>query len=282
MTRRPLYRRWRTCAILTAIGLSIATAASAQGGQGATPSILVPLSGRSAPGGSIVATESAVPGITGSVDTLNPIVQIQGGFAGSTRGTPPLAGTLSLQEALRRGLEHNLGALNLGEVVNQARGVRKAARSALMPNVVTDLTATRQEVNLAAMGFQFTSPLPGFDFPSVVGPFNQIDVRARLSQTVFDLTALNNYRATSDTLRANELSAEDTHNLVILGVAGTYLQAVAARARVAAARAQLTTATALLQQAQERRAVGLVAQVDVGRSQVQALTGQQRLTSLQV
>jgi len=99
---------------------------------------------------------------------------------------------------------------------------------------------------------------------------------------VFDLTAWNNYRATSETLRASELSAEDAHNLVVLGVAGTYLQAVAARARVAAARAQLTTATVLLQQAQERRAVGLVAQVDVGRSQVQALTGQQRLTSLQV
>jgi outer membrane protein TolC len=75
---------------------------------------------------------------------------------------------------------------------------------------------------------------------------------------------------------------EDAHNLVVLGVAGTYLQVVAARARVAAGRAQLDTANALLRQTQERRAVGLVAQVDVGRSQVQALNAQQRLTTLQV
>src|SRR5262249_14539656 len=45
--------------------------------------------------------------------------------------------------------------------------------------------------------------------------------------------------------------------------------------------AQIETANALFQQASERRAVGLVAQVDVNRAQVQALTEQQRLLSLQ-
>ena len=68
---------------------------------------------------------------------------------------------------------------------------------------------------------------------------------------------------------------------MILAVGGAYLQVVAARARVAAARAQLETANALYKQTEQRRNVGLVAQVDVGRSQVQALTQQQRLTSLQ-
>ena len=99
---------------------------------------------------------------------------------------------------------------------------------------------------------------------------------------MFDRTAWNNYRAAAETLGANELMIEDAHNLVVLGVAGTYLQVVAARARMAAGRAQLDTANALLRQTQERRAVGLVAQVDVGRSQVQALNAQQRLTTLQV
>jgi outer membrane protein TolC len=271
---------------VTAIALLTATAASAQfaqGGQGgaAAAPLLVPLSGRTAPGGSVIATETAVPGITGSVDTLNPVIQVQGAFAGS-RSSPPLAGPLTLQDALKRGLEYNLGALNVGEVVNQARGQRATARSALMPNVAADLTGIRQQINLAAAGFQFSSPIPGFDFPSVVGPFNQVDLRARVSQTVFDLTALNNYRATSNTLRANELSTEDAQNLVVLAVAGTYLQAVAARARLVAGRAQVETANALYQQSEQRRAVGLVAQVDVSRSQVQALTQQQRLITLQI
>jgi outer membrane protein TolC len=230
----------------------------------------------------VVVTQTAVPGTTAGVNSINPVVQVQGAFAGSTRNglRAPLAGALSLQEALRRGLEYNLGALNLGEVVNQARAQRVIARSALLPNVVTDLTATRQQINLEALGVRFSSPIPGFTLPSVVGPFNQIDVRARLSQTLLDFTALNNYRATAETLRANQLSTEDAHNLVVLAVGGAYLQVVAARARVAAGRAQLETATAVFQQSEQRRSVGLVAQVDVGRSQVQALTQQQRLTSL--
>lgn len=268
-------------ATVAMIALSVAGAA-AQGGQsGASPAPL-PLSGRSSPGGSVVATQTAVPGATASVDTINPVVQVQGGFTGSVRSgaNAALAGPLTLQEALRRGLEYNLGTLNLREVVSQARGDRASARSSLLPNIATDLAFTRQQVNLAALGVQFDSPFPGFDFPTVVGPFNQVDFRARLSQTVFDRTAWNNYRASSETLRANELSAEDAHHLVVLAVGGTYLQVVAARARVAAGRAQLETANVLYRQTEQRRGVGLVAQVDVGRSQVQALTQQQRLTSL--
>jgi outer membrane protein TolC len=268
---------------VVALGLTASTA-SAQGAVGPAQPAPIPLSGRTTPGGSVTAVESPVAGVTGSISTVNPVIQVQGAFGGSTRGQGPLSGALSLQEALRRGLEYNLGTLNLGETVSQARGQRSLARSALLPNIVADLTGTRQEVNLAALGLgtQFTSPIPGFTFPTVVGPFNQIDIRARLSQSVFDRTAWNNYRAASETLRANELMVEDAHNIVVLGVAGTYLQVVAARARVAAGRAQLDTANALLKQTQERRAVGLVAQVDVGRSQVQALTAQQRLTTLQV
>jgi outer membrane protein TolC len=67
----------------------------------------------------------------------------------------------------------------------------------------------------------------------------------------------------------------------VLAVGGAYLQALASRARVDSARAQLETANVLYQQNVQRRGVGLVAQVDVDRSQVQALTQQQRLTSLQ-
>jgi len=258
--------------------LAAATSAFAQSNGTA----LVPLSGRSAQGGSVIATQTPIPGATASVDTLNPLIQVVGGYAGSAPkdGAAP-SGPLTLREALRRGLEYNLGPLNLGEVVAQARGQRTVARSALLPNVITELTAIRQQVNLASFGLKFTSPIPGFDFPTVVGPFNQVDLRARLSQNVLNLQALNNYRASAATLRANELTVEDSHDLVVLAVGGAYLQAIAARSRVTAGRAQLETANALFQQSAQRRAVGLIAQVDVGRSQVQALTQQQRLTSLQ-
>ncbi len=254
-----------------------------QAAQGGSQSALLPLSGRTAPGGSVTAAQNPVPGATASVDTLNPTVQVQGGLSGSLRATVATAldAPLSLATALRRGVEFNLGAMNLSAVVDQVRGQRIVARSALLPNLSGDVSATRQQVNLGAMGIRFNVPLQGTTFPTIVGPFNQVDVRARLSQVLFDRVAWNNYRAVSETLRAAELSAEDAHDAIVLAVAGTYLEVVAARARVEAVRAQLTTATALLQQTEERRAAGLAAQVDVGRSRVQALTQQQRLTTAQ-
>lgn len=180
------------------------------------------------------------------------------------------------------GLEHNLRVLNGREDIRFAQGQRRASRAALLPSAFVDVTDTQQQLNLAAMGFRFdTSAFPGFQLPSVVGPFNQFDARARVSHTVFDRAALSSYRAAGESLRASELSADDERDAVILTVGAAYLQAMAARARVDSGRTQLDTATALLKQTQERRAVGLVAQVDVDRSQVQALQLEQRLLALQ-
>jgi outer membrane protein TolC len=56
---------------------------------------------------------------------------------------------------------------------------------------------------------------------------------------------------------------------------------VAAKARVISARAQLEAAEALYKQTDQQRAVGLVAQIDVNRSEVQSLTQRQRLVTLE-
>jgi len=53
------------------------------------------------------------------------------------------------------------------------------------------------------------------------------------------------------------------------------------QARVESARAQLETANALYQQTAQQRSAGLLAQIDVNKSQVQALLQEQRLASLQ-
>jgi outer membrane protein TolC len=243
----------------------------------------LPVSGRSGQNGSVTATESAVPGTTTSVNTINPSVQVQGPYAGSVNGTVkrPFSGKLSLREAIERGLEYNLSAAGFAQAVAQARGERRAARSALLPNLNGNLSETVQQTNLEAFGLRFQSPVPGFSIPTVVGPFNYFDLRASLSQSVADLTAWNNYRAAKENERSNEFSAKDARDLVVLGVGGAYLQVVAARARVQSAHAQLDTATALLRQTTEQHNVGLVAQIDVNRSRVQMLTQRQRLVSLE-
>src|SRR5438093_3549099 len=88
---------------------------AAQGSQAAA----LNLSGRSPQGGSVTAIQSPVPGTTTSVNTINPSVQTQGPYTGSSSSTPaiPFNGKLSLREAIERGLAYNLGPAGLNEIL---------------------------------------------------------------------------------------------------------------------------------------------------------------------
>ena len=248
-----------------------------------TQAAQLPLSGRNPQGGSVTTTQTAIPGTTNSINTINPAVQVQGPFTGSTSSVAsrPFSGRLSLREAVDRALEFNLGAVGLTDAVRQARGYSKIARSVLLPNLNANFSETVQQTNLQALGLRLNVPVAGFAVPTIVGPFSFFDLRASLTQTVLDLTARNNYLASKDIARANELSVADARDLIVLGVGGTYLQVIAARSRIEAARAQLATAEALFKQTSEQRAAGVVAQIDLNRSQIQLLTQQQRLISLE-
>jgi outer membrane protein TolC len=168
----------------------------------------------------------------------------------------------------------------MAQAVRQARGQQLVARSSLLPNLNGALREYDEKLSLKAQGLG-SIPGLGASLPAVIGPFNYFDLRATLTQTVADMTALNNYRSSKEIVRANVFAAEDARDLVVFAVGGAYLQTIAAAARVESVRAQLETATALYRQNAEKRGVGLLAQTDVNRSQVQALTQQQRLISLQ-
>lgn len=264
----------------------IATTLFAQFGASTSPGQTpranpLPLSGRSAGGGSVAATESPVPGTTTSVNTINPQIQVQGAYAGSAEGQKPFTGKLSLTDAVNRALAYNLGSISLSQAVRQSHGELRIARSALLPNVNGSLAETVEQVNLAAAGIRFHIPIPGLSIPSVVGPFNYFDLRATLTQTVANMTEWNNRKSAEEAYRANQLSARDARDLVVLAAGGAYLQVIAAGARLQSAQAQLETAKALYNQASQQHNVGLVAQIDVNRSRIQMLTEQQRLASLE-
>ena len=270
------------CAILFfALGSILRAQAPPPPPQSAS-AVQLPLSGRSGQGGSVNAVQTPVPGLTSSVNTINTSVQVQGPYAGSVPGTAkPFSGKLSLREAVERALAYNLGTEGLTQAMRQARGQARVARSPLMPNLNSYLRETVQQTDLAAEGLRIQVPIRGFTFPTIVGPFNYFDLRATLTQTVADLTALNNYRSAQELVKANEASLRDARDLVVLAAGGAYLQVQAAEARVRSAQAQIETAKALFKQTQERRAVGLNPQIDVNRSQVQLQTEEQRLMSLQ-
>ncbi|HEY2383421.1 MAG TPA: TolC family protein [Terriglobia bacterium] len=249
----------------------------------AQPAISIPISGRSNQNGSVTTSQAPMTGTTTTVNTITPTVQVQGPYSGSTPGVAakPFSGRLGLREAVDRGLAFNLGEIEMAQAVRQTEGQARSARSNLLPNVNGSLGETVQQSDLKAFGLRLNSPIPGFNIPAVVGPFNYFDLRARLTQTVVDITAKSNYRAAEEIHRAGLLSAADARQLIVLGVGGAYLQVIAAKARIDSVRVQLETARALYQQTQEKRNAGVSAQLDVDRSEVETLTQQQRLLSLQ-
>jgi len=206
-----------------------------------------------------------------------------GPAAGAYQGSAPSAQTpgaalrLSLAEAIQRGLQYNLGATGFQQSIRQASGRRWSELSNLLPNVSVDAMGTEQQTDLAVYGFTFS--VPGFSIPAVVGPYHYFDVRARVRQTLLDLTQRRNYRAVEQSEKATELSAQDARDIIVLAVTNGYLGITSSAASVESIRAQVTTAQATYQQAVDRHTSGLAARIDVTRSQVELQTQQQRLTA---
>jgi outer membrane protein TolC len=243
----------------------------------------LPLSGRAAQPGSVTVMQTTNPGGE-SVNTLNSSVQAQGSYQGSvpTSRTPGTPLAITLDDAVARGIKSNLGAVGFQQSLRQAQGQTTVARSYLLPQINAALTGVDQQTDLAALGFgSLHFSLPGFNFPTVIGPYHYFDLRAGLSQSILDKTQLNNYRAAQENAKSTQLSAQDAHDLIALAVTGTYLQVISSAARVDSARAQASTAQETYKEAVDRHNAGVAARIDVTRSQVEFQTEQQRVISLE-
>jgi len=243
----------------------------------------LPLSGRTVQPGSVETIQTPTAGGPQTVNTINSTVQVTGAYGGSVLSAPAAGAllNLSLDEALRRGLEYNLGAVDFTQATRQAQALARVSRSNLLPNVTSDLLVAEQQTDLAALGFTSIPFPPGLSFPTVIGPYHYFDLRAGVSQSVFDLTRLRNYRAAQEDTRSVRFAAEDARDLIALAVTGGYLEVIASTARIASTRAQVDTALATYQQAVDRHNAGLNARIDVTRTEVELRTQQQRLIAVE-
>ena len=241
----------------------------------------LPSSGRENVSGSVSVQQSAT---SGGPETISSSTEIGGSFRGSVPGENVPSGTitLTLGEAIHRGLETNLGALTANYSSRTAAAQRAQQLSYLLPNISVGASETATQINLAAYGFRLSAP-PGINFsiPSVVGPFGFFQAQGNVSATIWDPVQRRNWQASKETERAAILSARDARELVVLAVSGGYLQLLATAARVDSQRAQVDNAKAVHQQAEVRKTAGTNARIDVVRTLVELETQQQRLNALQ-
>lgn len=181
---------------------------------------------------------------------------------------------LTLEDAIGRGLKYNLGLLLDADVSRAAEGQRWKALSDLLPNVKIRTAEMVQQIDLAALGF---SGIPGFNVPNLIGPFSVWDARAFASVPVLDFSALNRVKAASENIKAANYSYKDARDLVVLVVSSNYLLGNADTARVETAQAQLKTAQALYDRANDLLKAGLTPAIDKMRAQVELQARQQQL-----
>ena len=211
----------------------------------------------------------------------NPSQNTTGISLGGTQN--PFAGSVSLakattevlpltfDDAINRGLKQNLGVLLASDDTVSARGQRWKELSNLLPNLNASLAENVQTVSLAQFGFK----LPGL--PRVIGPYNYLDIRGSLNQSLFNFNFIEKERAATQNLKSTQFNYKDARELVVLAVGNAYLQALAGTARVETADAQVKTAQALYTKASDQQRAGVSPAIDVLRAQVELQNRQQQL-----
>jgi len=190
---------------------------------------------------------------------------------------------IDFKEAIDRGLRNNLGLLLAGDQSESARGQRWKQLSELLPNLQAHAIENVENESLAALGFNKIAPLlspsgaAGGPLPRVTPAFNYFDLRATLSQSLFNYSNLQRERAASQGVKAADFNYKDARETVVLAVGNAYLQAIAAAARVEASQAQVNSAQALYNKAVDQQKAGVSPSIDTLRAQVELQTRQQEL-----
>ncbi len=196
-------------------------------------------------------------------------IQFQGSVPTGTLSPTPLA--LTLDGAIQRALQANLGLLTRDTTSRTVRAERIRALSVLMPQVTGSFSQTSEQIDVQTLGFSFAG------FPTVLGPFGFIDAHASISAKVFDWSARKNLSSARANEESARLSVQDARDLVVEGVTNAYLQIIADASRVDSIQAQVNTALAIYNRAVDQKKAGTSPGIDVLRAQVELKTQQQRL-----
>jgi len=204
-----------------------------------------------------------------------------------TRNTDPYAGSvpqgtvspepvdLSLADAVDRGLKYNLGLFLSDQTTAQARAARIRSLSEIIPNVSGSFGEEVQRLNLQAFGFTF----PGI--PRSVGPFGLTTTQATGNWNAVNFSSIDKYKASGEDVKAAQFNYNDARDTVVLAVGANYLLVIAQESRLEAAQAQLKTAQALYDLANDQEAAGLAPNIDTLRARVQLQAQQESLIQVE-
>ncbi len=190
--------------------------------------------------------------------------------------------SLSLKRAIQIAIspEGNEQIQLLGEALKQAQSRSAQARAALLPNLDSSLGYTNLTRNPYTSGMHQTIPEAigrPLVFPTLAGPFDIMDARISVSQSIFDFGSIRRLQASQASVSAAKATMDYTEEQVAARVARAYLRAIRADAELDTAQANIKLSQALLNLAESQKASGTGTGIEITRARVQLANDKQRL-----
>ena len=247
------------------VGLFLMTGSAALFGQDplsytiATPRPINPAAGSANP--SALATQA-----------LNP-------YLGSVPGGKLVPGEikLTLQEAIQRGLEFNLGLVESQQSDAAVQAERARAFSALLPQITARAEQSYEQISLSSIGIKVPAQA-GFHLPPTTGGFGYSEGRIGVQYSAFDPALIANYKARRLAEAASALSTRDSQDVVVYAVGTAYFQVVSSEARLATARAALDSAREFEAQVSHELQAEVVPEIESIRASVELRAAEQRVS----
>jgi outer membrane protein TolC len=231
-----------------------------------------------APSAVLAARQSAPAAETEPIPTTK--------FAGgvTVEAATPGALPLTLDDAITRGLTHNLQIQLDTQTERTVRGEILAVGNELLPNMKATAYTNAMELNLAALGFK-PSELVKFGLAPGSVPLivkvDTTDAQLSIDQLLFNLPDYYLYRAARKAADVASLNVLNTRGGVVLAVGTQYLATLADETQIANAQALEQADEEVLRQATLSHDAGVGINLDVLRARVQLQTQQQTLVKAQ-
>ena len=192
---------------------------------------------------------------------------------------------LSLDDAVHRGLENNLGLKQAEYSEHAIHGEKMEALQEFLPTVSASGDSGFHQYNLAAQGFgpgvlrKFGNRFPpGFSF---ITRATVTEGQIKFDQTLFSGPVIAGWRAAGAATRAAHFNTTRARGEVVQQVATAYLRALAAASEVDNAKALEQADQVALNQAHAAHEAGTVSNLDELRARVQLQAQQQVLIAAQ-
>jgi len=202
-------------------------------------------------------------------------------FAGDVTVEPASTESLplSLDDAIDRGLKHNLQILLANQTERAVQGQISTVFYQLLPNLKATAYTNTVEIDLAAMGFKTSSLAPGTI--SNIVKVDTTSAQLSVNQVLFNLPDLYLYAAAKKAENVVALSILNARGGVVQAVGTQYLAALADESQIANHQALATADEEVLRQATLSHDAGVGINLDVLRAKVQLQNEQQALVRAQ-